>query len=88
MGIIVCEATNDEGKTEARANVIPNDINEEFAIWNEHGMPLVAGDNASIVCGASAFKYTDMNWYRADALVTNTTSMNIISSGTSINESS
>lgn len=74
MGIVICEATNEEGKTEARANVIVNDINGEFTIWNENGTPIVAGDDASIVCGASAFKYIEMNWYKDDALVTNTTS--------------
>lgn len=79
MGIVICEATNDEGKTEARANVITNDINGEFTIWNENGAPIVAGDEASLVCGASAFKYTEMNWYKEDALVTNTTSMCTVS---------
>lgn len=75
MGVIVCEATNALGKTEARADVIVNDMNGGFTIWNENEMPIVAGDDVSIVCGASAFKYTDMNWYKADVLVTNTSSM-------------
>lgn len=75
MGTIYCEATNDEGRTEERANVFVIDADEGFTIRNENGMPVVAGDNVSIVCEASAFKYRDIDWYKADALVENTTSM-------------
>lgn len=75
MGVIICEATNTEGKAEARANVIVNDMNGDFTIRNENEMPIVVGDDVSIVCGASAFKYTEMNWYKAGVLVTNTSSV-------------
>lgn len=75
MGIIICEASNTEGKTEARANVIVNDLNGDFAISNENEMPIVVGDDVSVVCEASAFKYTEMNWYKANVLVTNAISM-------------
>lgn len=74
MGVVICEATNTEDKIEARANVIVNDKNGNFTIRNENEMPIVVGDDVSIICGASAFKYTDMNWYKDNILVTNTTS--------------
>lgn len=76
MGVIICEANNTEGKSEARANVIVNNLNEDFSIIrNKDEMPIVVGDDVSVGCGASAYKYTEMNWYKADVLVTNSTRM-------------
>lgn len=74
MGVIICEASNTEGKTEARANVIVNNMNKDFVILSENEVPIVIGDNVSVACEASAFKYTEMNWYKDDALVTNSMS--------------
>lgn len=74
MGVITCEAKNAGGKTEARANVVVNDLNEDFTIWNENQIPIVAGDNVSVACGVSAFKYTEMNWYKGNNLVTDSIS--------------
>lgn len=74
-GVIICEASNTEGKSEARANVIANDLTEYFSIVSNNDVPVVVGDKVTVVCAASAFKYTDMNWFKGNVLVTNSSRM-------------
>lgn len=68
-GIAICEARNSEGISEMRANVIVNDLTEEFSIWSEHELPIAVGDSVSIICGASSYKYRELNWYKDDILI-------------------
>lgn len=76
LGVIICEAANTIGKTEARANVIENNLNGDFVILDKNEMPIVIGDeNVSVVCESSAFKYTELDWFKENDLVTNAMSM-------------
>lgn len=75
LGVVVCQAENAEGKSEVRANVIVNDSNEDFDISTKNEFPIVIGDDVSITCGASAFKYAEVNWYNDHVLVKDTMSM-------------
>lgn len=75
-GVVICEATNSEGRTEARANVVVNNLDGELKIFEKNQMPIVVGDdNVSVICEGSAHKYTEMDWYKGDDLVRNTMSM-------------
>lgn len=70
MGIIVCEAKNNFGTSEVRANVVINDLNEEFSVWMDNAMPIVVGDNVSVSCGVSSHKYSDeLKWFKGDVAV-------------------
>lgn len=75
LGVVVCQAENAEGKSEVRANVIVNDSNEDFDISTKNELPIVIGDDVSITCGASAFKYAGIDWYQDHVLVKDTMSM-------------
>lgn len=78
-GVVICEATNSGGKTEARANVIVNNLDGELRIIEQNQMPIVVGDdNISVSCEGSAFKYAEMYWYKGDDLVRNTMSMRCV----------
>lgn len=75
LGVVACEAFNTEGNSQANANIIANDLNEDFAILSKNDLPISIGDDVSVTCVASAFKYSDVNWYRDDVLVKNAMSM-------------
>lgn len=75
LGVVACEAFNTEGNAQAKANIIVNDLNEDFAILSKNELPISIGDDVSVSCVASTFKYSDVNWYRNDVLVENAMSM-------------
>lgn len=77
MGVVICEASNSVGKSEARANINFNDLNDDFSIWHENEEPIIAGDNVTLICGASAFEYTELYWYKDDVPVGDTIGMHL-----------
>lgn len=75
-GVVICEATNSQGKSEARASVNVNDLNDELIIWCDNELPISAGDDVSVVCGAAAHKYaTDLKWIKDGVEVQNSDGM-------------
>lgn len=75
-GVIICEAINPDGKTEARANVIANSLDGDLTILNANNMPIVVGDvNVSVICEGSAIIYTEIDWFKGDKLITKATRM-------------
>lgn len=80
MGIIVCEAKNHFGTSEVRANVVINDLNEEFSVWTDNAIPIVVGDKVSVACGVSSHKYSDeLKWFKGDVAVENGNGESMIS---------
>lgn len=68
-GIVVCNATNSQGQSVVKSNVTVHDLKEEFVIWSANESPIAIGDNVSVICAASAYKYSTLSWYKDDALV-------------------
>ncbi|XP_031631901.1 vascular endothelial growth factor receptor 1-like isoform X3 [Contarinia nasturtii] len=82
-GIVICDAKNSQGKTETRAKVILNDLDEELSIWTKNELPIADGDNVSVTCGVSAHKYsTDLEWYKDDTLVVSSDDVKVITQNT------
>lgn len=74
-GIVVCEATNSQGKSEARAKVLVNDLNETLSVWSSNKPPISIGDDVSVFCGASVYNYSsELNWYKDNVPVVNSSS--------------
>lgn len=66
-GIIQCVAVNDVGLSEAKANLVLNDMDEDLSVWTKNDLPISIGDDVSLWCGASAHKYAnELNWYKND----------------------
>lgn len=73
---MICKANNSQGQSEARASVIVNDLNDELIVWSQNELPISAGDDVSIMCGAAAYKYaTDLKWLRDGVEVISSDSM-------------
>lgn len=71
-GIVICNATNAQGSGNVRASIIVNDLNDELIIWSDNELPISAGDEVSLTCGASAHKYaTELKWFKDDVEVQN-----------------
>lgn len=71
---MTCSAKNSEGSSEVQANVIVNDLDEEFAVWSVSQQPITAKEEFTLICGASANKYaTELNWFKDNVLVENGT---------------
>lgn len=79
-GIVICEARNSQGKTETKATVIVNDLDEPLSIRSLNTLPISIGDEVSVRCGALQHKYTpDLNWYKDGIpLVNSDSTYNII----------
>lgn len=71
-GVVTCAAKNAVGYAEITANVIVNDLNDAFIVWSPTEIP-VADEEISIICGATIYIYTEVNWYFNDVLVENST---------------
>ncbi|XP_055298871.1 vascular endothelial growth factor receptor 1-like isoform X14 [Sitodiplosis mosellana] len=82
-GIVICKAKNTEGKTNATAKVIINDLNEELSVWSPNTLPISIGDDVSVVCGASDHKYSqELMWYKDNVPVVNSDNVEVISEET------
>lgn len=74
-GVVICEASNTQGSNVVRANIIVNDLNDELIVWCDNVLPISAGDDISVTCGASAHKYaTDLRWFKDDVEIQNSDS--------------
>lgn len=71
--IVECEAQNSVGDTRTIADVIVNDLKEDFSIWSDNELPISSGDDVTVTCGASAHKYAKVDWYKDDVLIENST---------------
>lgn len=40
-------------------------------IWCNNDLPISIGDDVSVTCGASAHKYSELNWFKDGANVEN-----------------
>lgn len=71
-GIVICEARNSQGRSETRAKIILNDLNETLSVWSAYTLPILVGDDISIICGASNQKYSsELNWYKDNIRIVN-----------------
>lgn len=73
MGFVTCMAENGVGHSEITVNVTLNDLDQAIIVWSSTQEPIIANEELSIVCGASAFIYTEPNWYKSDIVVENST---------------
>lgn len=75
-GVVICQAKNSQGQSEARASLIVNDLDDELIVWSDNELPISAGDSVSIMCGAAAHKYaTDLKWLKDGVEVISSDSM-------------
>lgn len=64
-GVVICEAENSQGKSEARASVDINDLDSDFIVSSNNEQPISIGDDVSVVCSVAAYKYaTDLKWFK------------------------
>lgn len=69
-GLVTCQISL---VTNARANVIVSDLDEEFMIWSsvDEDSQIVAGDEIFLSCGATRFLTDEVSWYRDDERIRN-----------------
>lgn len=80
---MICQADNTNGeknieprKSEARASVSVNDLDDELLVWSHNESPISVGDDVSIICGAAAHKYaTDLKWLKDGVELSSSDSM-------------
>lgn len=75
-GFVVCHVKNDDGHSEAMANVLVNDLDDGLIVWSSILGQVTANTNVSIACGASIHLYSELNWYKNAVLVGNSTGCN------------
>ena len=74
-GFVTCHVRNVDGHSEIIANAIVNDFDYALGTWSSPDGQVASNTRVSLICGASVHLCTELNWYRDDVLVDNSTGL-------------